>query len=149
MKQSAAKGTLVDPLTNALGYQLRRASVLIMSDLHTRLESLKLTITMASTLMVISENTGAKLIEIGQCLEVKRANITPIINDLEKRELLERIIAGRSHALTLTQKGIAIVSEIRQAITASEQHYFGHLDDSARHHLQSILISIRSQNGEK
>lgn len=137
---------MIDPLADVLGYQLRRASLVIMGDFNARLASLKLNATMASTLLFVEENAGAKLIAIGQCLEIKRANITPIITELEKRGLIERSKGGRSHALTLTKMGIDMVRKVRQSIADSELGCFGHLDETARQTLKALLLSIRAQS---
>jgi DNA-binding MarR family transcriptional regulator len=142
---SHAKGDgLVDPLENLLGYQLRRASIIIMDDLYDTLTEVDLSPAVASVLMVIEANPNVKLIQVGRCLGIKRANMTPIIANLEKRGLVARTaVDGRSHALTLTEEGAEIVSEVHRLIKGHEQRCLGYLDDSAQRDMRSFLHAVR------
>ncbi len=145
MKPKNTRKEATDPLKDLLGYQLRRGSLVIMNDLHNRLESINMTPAMASVLMVIEANAGVKLIDIGYCLKIKRANMTPIISKLEERGLIEREIDGRSHALSLNTQGIDTTAQIRQLMHENEQSCFGHLDEPTQQVLRSALLSIRSE----
>ncbi|WP_019530221.1 MarR family winged helix-turn-helix transcriptional regulator [Dasania marina] len=134
---------LVDPLENLLGYQLRRASILIMKDLHEALSSVELSPAEASVLLVIKANPKVKLIEVGRCLAIKRANMTPIVAQLEQRGLVERTVDGRAHALVLTPQGDKLALQVETVIAQHEQRCLGHLDKATQKQMQEILHTLR------
>lgn len=146
MTQKVTQTPPLDPLSNLLGYQLRRASLIIMNDLHARLEEIGISPAMASALMVIEANSGIKLIDIGYCLDIKRANMTPIITKLEDKGLIKRTIDGRSHALELSTTGVDTTCRVRQLMNENERQCFGHLDKENQKKMMSLLTSIRLES---
>lgn len=116
-------------LNGLLGYQLRRASAMVMADLAVRLETLDLTPGSASMLLVISAKPGITQSEIGRILSIKRANMVPMAANLQTRGLLSRKrVDGRSHGLKLTGEGEALVTRIRRQIKANEKEFASRLE---------------------
>jgi DNA-binding MarR family transcriptional regulator len=77
-----------------------------MGALAKRLESVELTPTEASVLVVIGSNPGITQSEIGRMLGIVSANMTPLVSGLEERELVKRLpIDKRSFGLRATRRG--------------------------------------------
>ncbi len=116
--------TLTNSLESRLGYQLRRASAVMMADLARELSDLDMRPAEVTTLLVIAENPDCSQTEVGQALAIKRANMVPIISRLMERGLVDRRrLDGRSHALTLTSAGQAIAKEALARIDRHEARF--------------------------
>ncbi|MCY1671265.1 MarR family transcriptional regulator [Novosphingobium sp. SL115] len=124
--------TLTNALESRLGYQLRRASAVMMADLARELSDLDLRPAEVTTLLVISENPDCSQTEVGLTLAIKRANMVPIISRLMDRGLVERRrLDGRSHALTLTDAGRKLADDAEDRINKHEARFtemLGHPD---------------------
>jgi DNA-binding MarR family transcriptional regulator len=128
-----------------LGYQLRRASVLMMANLERRLSKLGLSPTEAAILTLIKANPSASQTEIGRALAVQRANMTPLIAGLVARGLIARAPAdGRSHALLLTPDARTLAAKAETCLQEHEKHFFGALSDRERERLLSQLRDLRA-----
>lgn len=116
--------TLTNALESRLGYQLRRASAVMMADLSRELAELDLRPAEVTTLLVIAENPDCSQTEVGQALAIKRANMVPIISRLMDRGLVERRrIDGRSHALSLTGEGRVVAADAQARIERHEARF--------------------------
>jgi DNA-binding MarR family transcriptional regulator len=116
--------TLTNALESRLGYQLRRASAVMMADLARELSDLDLRPAEVTTLLVISENPDCSQTEVGLTLAIKRANMVPIISRLMDRGLVERRrLDGRSHALTLTDAGRKLAQDAEDRINKHEARF--------------------------
>lgn len=95
-----------------------------------------------SVLKVASKYPDAALKEISQYLDVPGSTLTSIVDRLEKRNLVKRVISlknRRSYSLELTKKGIKI-SELHEA--AENQLWkkvLGALDEDSE---RDILINL-------
>jgi DNA-binding MarR family transcriptional regulator len=135
---------MIDPLDDLLGYQLRRASAVMMVDLSRTLEPLSLRATEASVILAILANPGATQSEIGRLLGIQRANMAPIVAMLMERALVERSASdGRSHQIHLSPGGTAMAAEVGAAIGQHEARFLPSLDAHARQLLIKQLRSIR------
>ncbi|MES2301707.1 MAG: MarR family winged helix-turn-helix transcriptional regulator [Pseudomonadota bacterium] len=116
--------TLTNALESRLGYQLRRASAVMMADLSRELADLDLRPAEVTTLLVIAENPDCSQTEVGQTLAIKRANMVPIISRLMERDLVERRrLDGRSHALSLTDAGRTVAADAQARIDRHEARF--------------------------
>ena len=116
--ESAASELDLSGINQSVGFQLRRAQAVIFQKFLARLSTYDLRPTEFCTLVLIAENPGRKQSEIAAALGVQRANFVALVNELERRRLIERRNAPhdrRSHALYLTTKGCAFVAEARRA----------------------------------
>lgn len=138
--------TLRNPLDTRVGYQLRRASSLLMARLSERLAQLGLSPTEASILVLIEANDAPTQSDIGRVLAIKRANMAPLTSGLERKGLIQReAVDGRSHGLHLTERGVEVASAARDTMIAHEESHFGILDDEARSLLTSTLKGLWSE----
>ncbi|KAJ8139081.1 hypothetical protein OY671_007707 [Metschnikowia pulcherrima] len=106
------------------GYQLRRASAVMMADLARELADLDSRPAEVTTLLVIGENPDCSQTEVGHASAIKRANMVPIIARSMDRGFVARTRAdGRSHALTSTDQGRKMADEANQRIAAHEARF--------------------------
>lgn len=124
MAKNDPPATLHDPLNGLLGYQLRRASSVMMADLAATLRETGLRPVEASILLVIESSPGCTQSDVGRLLAIKRANMVPLIAGLFRRDLVYRApVDGRSQALFLSPSGEVLAKEARAAIDTHEQRF--------------------------
>lgn len=124
MAKNDPPAALHDPLDALLGYQLRRASSVMMADLAAALRETGLRPVEASILLVIESSPGCTQSDVGRLLAIKRANMVPLIAGLFKRDLIYRApVDGRSQALFLSPAGETMARDARQAINTHEQRF--------------------------
>lgn len=139
-----AVALLRDPLTQRLGYQLRRVSMAMMADLASRLVPLGLRPAEATILLLVQANAGCQQGEIGEALGIKRANMVPLMARLVDAGLVERARAdGRSHALSLTKKGTARVAAVNKVLDRHEAQFAASLDGRSLAGLLASLTAMR------
>ena len=137
--------TLTNSLDTRLGYQLRRASAVMMADLARELADLDLRPAEVTALLVVGENPGCSQTEVGQVLGIKRANMVPIISRLMDRGLIARErIDGRSHALYLTDTGRDTAATARDRIDRHEARFVALLSQPDHAALFRVLPTIRA-----
>lgn len=111
---------LRDPLAGNLGYQLRRASAMVMADFGEALAAIGLRVGEASILLVLADNPGTTQSDVGKLLGIQRANMAPLITGLERRGLIERDDSeGRAQPLRVSAAGGEMAARVR-AISDSE-----------------------------
>ena len=95
-----------DPLARLPGYSLRRAAMAMMSELSKRLSDIDCRITDASIMLLIDDRKDVTASQIGRILDIKRANMVPLLNRLEGNGLIRKLpLDGKSRAIVLTPKG--------------------------------------------
>lgn len=104
---------IVNPLEPLLGYQLRRASAAILSELVAQFEAKGLRLSEGSVLMLVARNPGINQSSVGRALDIQRANMAPLVGQLAKQGLIERRkVDGRSFGLNLSKRGQQIADAI-------------------------------------
>ena len=110
------------PLERRLGYFLRRAQIAVFRDFFASFAAFDVRPVQYSILTVVECNPGLKQTEIGDALAIKRANLVPMIDELEGRGLLRRDPAPndkRGYALRLTAAGEDLIRELH---AVAERH---------------------------
>lgn len=119
-----SEGKLASPLDSLLGYRLRRASMAMIGDLVLVLRPYGLSIGEASFLILVGANPGCRQSDVGRALEIKRANLTPLVARMKARGLVaDAPIDGRSLSLTLTEAGRTLCTEMLAKVTASDRKF--------------------------
>ncbi|WP_459675145.1 MarR family winged helix-turn-helix transcriptional regulator [Acidisoma sp. 7E03] len=132
-----------------LGYQLRRASFAMLSDLSAGIGKLDLRITEMSVLMVIQANPDITQSDIGRVLGIQRANMVPLVTQLERRALISRgETRGRAQSLRLTLEGEDLVQRCRAAIAAHEARFIKLFSPKERQDLLRCLPRIWQDDGQ-
>ncbi len=136
---------LADPLDSLLGYQLRRASTVMMADLASNLAEIALRPTEASILLLIDANPACTQSDIGRSLGIQRANMVPLMANLMKRGLVDRSpVDGRSQALSISETGAALVVEARVRMERHESRFQQLFDPDSGERLIEALKQIRA-----
>ncbi len=95
-------------LHSHLGYFLRRLQIEIFRDFIEALAEFDVRPAQFSVLVLIGANPGRSQAEIGKALNIERARLAKMLNELERRRWVRRRSAvndGRSHSLFLTPAG--------------------------------------------
>ena len=136
---------LDDPLDDLLGYQLRRASAVMMAALAAALGTTGLRPTAASVLAFIAANPATTQSDMARTLGIKRANMAPLVAELESRGLLDRVpVDGRSQGLSLTAAGADLAAEVQQIMAANDARFERGLGRAERARLMDWLRGLRS-----
>jgi DNA-binding MarR family transcriptional regulator len=132
-----------DPLASLPGYSLRRAANATAAELAARLAPLGLRQSHVSLLMLIDANPGATASALGRQLDIRRANMVPLLNRMEEAGLIERApIDRKSQGLALTDAGRAKLAAGREAIETFERELIGRVPQEHRAHLLPALNAL-------
>jgi DNA-binding MarR family transcriptional regulator len=92
------------------------------------------------------ENPNLKQAELGKALDIKRANVVTLLNELETRNLITRRRTRadrRSHVLQLTPAGKKLTHELLDLHTRLETNLAEHLGARDREQLLRLLKKFR------
>jgi len=133
-------------LTEAVGYQLRRAQMAVFQDFTETFIAEGLRPADFSVMTLIWKNPGSKQSEVAEALGVQRANFVAIIDSLEKRGLAERRKTGsdrRVQSLYLTEVGERFASDMMRTWRTHEDRMIEKLGGAAKHaELIDILAKL-------
>lgn len=143
--RKSGEAPLVNPVASRLGYQLRRASVVMMADLHEHLAPTGLRQAEVTILLLIGANPGCRQGAVGDMLGIQRSNMVPLVAGLIDKGLVARTRAdGRSTALTLTRKGCGMVQTANRLIDRHEAAFLARLDAKR---VPGLLAALEALSG--
>jgi DNA-binding MarR family transcriptional regulator len=132
-----------DPLIKLPGYSLRRAANAMMAELSGRLAEIDMRQADASSLIIISANPDITASRLGRMIDIRRANMVPLLNRLEEAGLISRTpIDGKSQGLTLTEAGKAKLAETMRIIDKFEAELLQRVPAEHRDHLLPALNAL-------
>lgn len=132
-----------DPLSDLPGYILRRAANAMMAELAGRLAEIDLRISDASVLLLVTTRRDMTSSEIGKVLDIKRANMVPLLNRLESTGLIERQpIDRKSQAIVLTEAGHGRLSDVHRITQQFENDLLGRIPAQHRPHFVPALRAL-------
>jgi DNA-binding MarR family transcriptional regulator len=124
-KASATEAPIdLGPLTENVGYLVRRAQVTIFQRFFELFEEADIRPVQYSILTVIESNPGLSQTHLAAALGIRKTNLVGLIDELEARGLARRKPTEtdrRSHALFLTPKGTRFISGLHR-LDASLNH---------------------------
>ena len=132
-------------LETLIGYALRRAQAAVSRCFLASFADLDVRQTQLGILSVVEARPGIKPSRAGALLGIKRANIGPLVEGLERRGIVRRQASAddrRSHELYLTQEGRALLDDLRQREAAHEARIASALDDGEREQLLRLLSKV-------
>ncbi len=133
------------PLTSYVGYALRRAQLRVFGDFIAELAELELRPAQFSVLTLIDANPGIVQARVGESLEIKKANLVPLLNRLAARGLLRRVaLDGRSNGLHLTPEGRRLIQRARRRNDAANARSMDRLSEAELKRLLDMLWRIAS-----
>ncbi len=132
-------------LNGLAGYRLRQVSNVFMSEFAAAMSGTGMRPVQVSIISVIDENPGIRQGEIGRALGVARANMAPLMAELESMKLLERIpdeADRRAVSVFLTREGQAMLKNCKARIIAQERRTLERLTEGERKTLLRLLNKI-------
>lgn len=108
-------------LDTLVGYPVRRAQARIFADFHATCADINLNPAQFSVLLLIRLNPRRKPSEFAEALGIQRPNFAAMIETLQRRGLTARDPSStdrRSHMLTLTAAGEALLDKSMDRVTA-------------------------------
>lgn len=118
--------TMAQPLGGLLGHALKRASAAMMADFSSGPAMAGIRPTRFIALRMISEQPGLTASALGRLLNIQRANMAPLLGDLESNGWIARTaVPGdrRAAALSLTGAGKALMPKLNDAAARHEARY--------------------------
>jgi DNA-binding MarR family transcriptional regulator len=130
------------PLTDLVGYALRRAQIAVFADFHERFAAEDIRPAQFSVLHVLRANPGLRQSQVSSALGVRRTNFVPLFDGLEQRGLAERRrVEGdrRAFALYLTEAGAALLDRLETIVAAHEARFTKRLGQQGKYQLLGLL----------
>lgn len=127
------------------GYMLRRAQFAAFNDFLRFFEDLGVRPVQYAVLNVIDRNPGLKQSQVSEALGIKRANLVALLDALESRGLARREAVAtdrRSYALRLTDKGAALMKDLRTRSEAHEERLSAVIGEDGRQQLLKLLQGV-------
>lgn len=136
---------LSECLLDRTGFLLNKAAHRIKEAYEERLGPLGLAGKHYGVLSVLEERGSITQHEIGKCVYVDRTTMVGIIDDLEKKGLVERKehpTDRRSHAVYLTGKGKEALSKAHHLASSVDKRFLGCLSAKEQKELRQILRKL-------
>jgi DNA-binding MarR family transcriptional regulator len=139
-------GVDVEVLNGIVGYNLRRAHAIQRQRFASAFGPYDIRPVQLSVLGLIYHNPSLKQADLGKVLEVKRANVVKLLDELEQRSLITRELSKtdkRSRVLELTDRGAALVAELLERHDRLERDLALQLGEKERTQLLTLLKRFR------
>jgi len=132
-------------LETLLGYNARRAALAVIDVFVQRMEPYELKPVDFSVLSLVRHNPGITSRQLCTALGILPPNLVGMVNQLEKRELIERMPHprdGRAMGLHLTTKGEKLMREAEKTAAELEADFASRLTASELRTLIGLLQKI-------
>jgi len=129
-----------------MGYNLRRAHGVQKQRFETVFGPLGIRPVTLSALGIIYENSGITQAELGKKLNIKRANMVPVMAELEGRGLISRRPSDndrRAHVVALTPAGLKFTVKLLELHGRLEEDLAKALGTRERDQLLQLLKRFR------
>ena len=139
------------PLSDHLGFVLRRAQLSVFQDFQQAVDGLDLTPAAYSVLVILGRHPGMRQNKLTDLLAIKPANCVTLINGLEKRGLVVREkvkVSGRAVALSLTANGLVVMADADARVEAHLGRMRERLGDEDAARLLALLHKLVASGGE-
>jgi DNA-binding MarR family transcriptional regulator len=146
-QRRAAQQTHALRLENLVGYNLRRAYGVQMQRFRAVFAPLSIRPVQLSILGLIHENPGLTQSDLGKALQIERANVVTLIDQLERRRLVERRPGRtdrRARELQLTPIGRKLAADLLERHARLEEDLAEKLGPEERDMLLRILKKFRA-----
>ncbi len=131
------------PLTQYVGYALRRAQLTVFADVIAALAEVGLRPAQFSVLAVIDANPGVLQSSACAKLGIQKANFVPLLDTLQRRGLLRRVARdGRANGLHLTDTGRRLLTRARNIVDRHERRVAAWMSPLERKRLIAVLNRI-------
>ncbi len=132
-------------LPDLIGYQLRLAQVALFRDFERTVGDLGISPGRVGVLVLVDANPGLTQSRLAKAVGLDRSTLVPVLDDLERRGLLERRQGTdrRTNGLWLTPPGKKFLARIKRRIVAHERRIVGDMSAKEREQLVSLLARLR------
>lgn len=132
-------------LPDLVGYQLRVAQIALFRDFAEALGEHDVTPGLFGVLVIIEANPDLKQSELAKATQLDRSTVVSVIDNLERRGLVERRAAlndRRSNALRMTAAGVAMLKKLKRLVGEHEKRLVKHLNEKDQATLVELLGKI-------
>ena len=139
-----------DTLDQFIGYHMKRASNAVQADLSLVLKKFDLRMLTYTALVLIADNPSLSQTQLAAAMDIERANLVVIVDELEQRELIvrDRVPTDRRvYALNATLAGRRLYKKAVTAVVAHEARLFAGLSTNTQDALRNALSEFhKNQN---
>lgn len=136
-------------LRQFLGYNMKRAFLLVREDMTRAIEPLGLRMMTFSALAIVVENPDISQTQLSQALNLDRSGMVVLVDDLESADLISRNrVPGnrRAYALRATLKGQRVWKKADASVREHERKMFAEFGTDELERMRTILKTISSQS---
>ena len=144
--RSCTENVELGGLADLIGYALKRTQLAVYQDFQRTFSDLNVRPVQYALISVIGCNPGLKQSQLGAALEIKRANIVSLLDELEERNLAIRSPVAadrRSYALHLTEKGMELLEKLQERSVEEEKRLASRIGQKGREQLLTLLREVR------
>lgn len=137
----------IGPLSQMIGYALRRAQIAVFDDFIASLAEVNLRPAQFSVLLILDRAPGSTQSAVAAALGIKRANFVAMLDELEHRSLAERKLSPsdkRSNAIFLTDHGRKTLARARALAREHEARQIARLGENGPDLLLQLLGRLSS-----
>lgn len=132
-------------LPGLIGYQLRMAQIALFKDFAQGPGTEDMTPGLFGVLVVIEANPDLKQSDLARATRLDRSTVVTVIDNLEKRGLVERRVAlhdRRSNAIRLTEAGLALLKKLKRQVAQHEKRLMQNFTTAERDQLVALLQKV-------
>jgi DNA-binding MarR family transcriptional regulator len=136
-------------LPDLIGYQLRMAQIALFRDFAQGPGAEDVTPGLFGVLVIIEANPDMKQSELARATHLDRSTVVTVIDNLERRGLVERRVAlhdRRSNAIRLTEAGGTLLKKLKRQVTAHEKRLMGNFSADERETFIRLLQKVFPEN---
>ncbi len=132
-------------LPDLVGYQLRMAQIALFRDFAQGLGGEDVTPGLFGVLVIIEANPDLKQSELARATQLDRSTVVTVIDNLERRGLVERRVAlhdRRSNAIRLTDAGTALLRKLKRQVNQHEKRLLQNFSATERETFLALLKKV-------
>ena len=136
-------------LPDLIGYQLRMAQIALFRDFAQGPGAEDVTPGLFGVLVIIEANPDMKQSELARATHLDRSTVVTVIDNLERRGLVERRVAlhdRRSNAIRLTEAGGTLLKKLKRQVMAHEKRLMGNFSADERETFIRLLQKVFPEN---
>ena len=132
-------------LPGLVGYQLRMAQIALFRDFAQGPGGEDVTPGLFGVLVIIEANPDLKQSELARATHLDRSTVVTVIDNLERRGLVERRVAlhdRRSNAIRLTDAGTALLRKLKRQVSQHEKRLLQNFNAAERDSFLALLKKV-------
>ncbi|MBI5898274.1 MAG: MarR family transcriptional regulator [Rhodocyclales bacterium] len=132
-------------LPDLIGYQLRMAQIALFRDFAQGPGAEDVTPGLFGVLVIIEANPDLKQSELARATHLDRSTVVTVIDNLERRGLVERRVAlhdRRSNAIRLTEAGTTLLKKLKRQVTQHEKRLMANFSADERDSFIRLLQKV-------